>query len=265
MYKSAKFVTRVPLRYTYIATMPKPRSKSKSSNGDDTIDSSTTSMTYFIEEVISNVLTNDEFLNLLQRQIERSLTKLTNQVDINQSDIFDLNKRLDDSNTTLESIQHQMEDLTELKQVTKNKLNDLEQYTRRNSVRVFGIEESSREETNDLIIELAAKKLDIKLTNEDLDRSHRVGKKNGDNPRAIIVKFARHDTKSTILRARRKLKGSRTVIKEDLTVTNLHLLKSVKDNTNISNAWSWDGRIFATKNGSNTVISIKDTTEVAKL
>ena len=53
------------------------------------------------------------------------------------------------------------------------------------------------EDTDGLVKDVAAKKLDVELTKHDLVRSHRVGRKSEmpDTPRDVIVRFTTHNTK----------------------------------------------------------------------
>ena len=61
------------------------------------------------------------------------------------------------------------------------KVDDLEQYTSRNSVRIMGIRETSNEDTDKITIAIA-KKIDI----DQIDRSHRVSLKKDGGARPII-------------------------------------------------------------------------------
>lgn len=116
-----------------------------------------------------------------------------------------------------------------------------EMYSRRNSIRIYGIaEQPVRKDTSGKIIEredtsvkalaILKDKLGLDLTEKDFDRSHRVGlvKKDAKGPRAIIVKLARHEVKDKVIRARHKLAKSGTVIREDLTAERIRWIKSLK-------------------------------------
>ena len=60
-----------------------------------------------------------------------------------------------------------------------------------------GMAESANEETDGLIKDFAAHKLDVKICTSDVVRSHRVGRKTEDRsaPRDIIVRFTTHNTR----------------------------------------------------------------------
>lgn len=98
-------------------------------------------------------------------------------------------------------------------------LDNLEQYHRRNNVRIFGISESTDENTDSLVLDLFKNKMGLQLDPEKIDRSHRVGRKNPDKnrPRPIIVKFVSYRTRSLVYDNKSKLKGSGVLVREDLT------------------------------------------------
>lgn len=217
-----------------------------------------------VKTIITNILSSEDFISLIQRHVNSALEKVARQVEVNTAEILDLNIKYDKMSKGIEDINKELDQLREFKHKSSRDTNSLEQYTRRNSLRIFGIPVTKDEDTNNIIIKLASDKLEIQLSPEDIDRSHRVGKPDSD-ARAIIVKFARHDTKAKVIRARRKLAGSPIVIREDLTKINHNLLKAAKDNDKVNNAWSWDGRILATKNGSSRVYPIRNESDIAKL
>ena len=65
-----------------------------------------------------------------------------------------------------------------------------EQYSRRNCLRVSGVRENSNENTDELILE-RTRSMNIDLSLQEIDRSHRVGKPNAAKPRDIIMKLSK--------------------------------------------------------------------------
>ena len=51
-----------------------------------------------------------------------------------------------------------------------------EQYSRRNCLLIHGITEGNQKNTHDLALDIFREKLDIELTQNDLDRTHRMAK-----------------------------------------------------------------------------------------
>ena len=92
----------------------------------------------------------------------------------------------------------------------------LEQYTRRNSVRISGIPEELSENTDGIVLKLA-EKLDVPITSADIDRCHRVGKPDNRGRTAattkmrhrdINVKFATYNARHRLYSMRKELRNT---------------------------------------------------------
>ena len=131
---------------------------------------------------------------------------------------------------------------------------NLEQYSRRNSLRISGIPEAENESTDDLVRQLA-EDLEVEISDIEIDRSHRVGRpddgKRGKRSREIIVKFTRYNTRNKLYQVRKQLRDKpsrKTVfINEDLTRKRSKLLFDARTLVRVKAlkaAYSFDGRIF---------------------
>lgn len=167
-------------------------------------------------------------------------------------------KTLREENAELREVNQGFE--TRLAQVESD--NDaLEQYTRRNSVRISGVPEEGGEDTDEIVLKIAGE-LDVLLSPSDIDRSHRVGKLE-DSARAgarskakirhrdIIVKFATYNARQRLYMKRTELRDSEATvnlyINEDLTKTRSKLLFDARSLVRvklIKSAYSSDGKIF---------------------
>ena len=87
--------------------------------------------------------------------------------------------------------------------------NDLQQYSRRSSLRIFGVPEKSDEDTDQIVCDIAMNKLGIPISCSDIDRSHRTGKLNRESKRhrPIIAKFCSYRKRTEVIKARKKLKN----------------------------------------------------------
>ena len=74
----------------------------------------------------------------------------------------------------IEELKHQVKERDAAIASLRAKVDDLEQYTRRNSVRIMGIPETSNEDTDKITIAIA-KKIGAEINIDQTDRSHRVG------------------------------------------------------------------------------------------
>ena len=100
----------------------------------------------------------------------------------------------------------------------ENLVNWQEQYSRRNCLLVHRIVETNDENTDDLFLKTINEKLDVDITGNEIDRSHRIGRQKDERrPRPIIVKLTRYNTRKKVFASKRKLKGTGVSITESLT------------------------------------------------
>ena len=138
-------------------------------------------------------------------------------------------------------------------------LNDLEQYSRRNNVRIFGVKDNKEEtiqDTEQIVRDLLRSKLNLNFGPADFDICHRIGKFTQGAKRAIIVKFLYRKSKIVTIGNRRKLAKSGISISEDLTHKNVKRLQDIKNLQCVDQAWSRDGRLFA-KDKKNFIKEVK--------
>ena len=86
---------------------------------------------------------------------------------------------------TTKSSQETIAGLEESNAMLRDQLDDLEQYTRRTNIRIFGIPEptgTDPEDTDAKAIEFFANQLSITLSSDNISRSHRTGKRGRTHP-----------------------------------------------------------------------------------
>ena len=92
----------------------------------------------------------------------------------------------------------QILDLTTKVQDLEDKADDLEQYSRRNSLRISGIPEREGEDVLQETLRVVNSTLLPPLTVEEIDRVHRVGPKLPDKTRQILIKLATYRTRRRV-------------------------------------------------------------------
>lgn len=121
----------------------------------------------------------------------------------------------------------------------------LEQYSRIDNVKIFGLEENENEILEDKIIELG-KVAGVEMKKEDISVCHRLPRGRGGH-RPTIVKFVRRTTKANLMQSKQKLKGNPqykdVFIVDDLTSLRSKILRELKEDPNILRVWSRDGKI----------------------
>ena len=101
--------------------------------------------------------------------------------------------------------------------------------------------------------ELAAD-IGVTLKPEDISVSHRLPGRPG-STRPFIVKFVRRNTKTTMMKNKRKLRDANrkgVYINDDMTPLRAKMARILRHDPSTQSVWSIDGRIFCTilENGS---------------
>ena len=132
-------------------------------------------------------------------------------------------------------------------------LEEAQNYSRRNCLLLHGVDEEQGENTDNKIIDILNKELDVGLNFADIDRSHRIGRQTNSNKpntrsnkkrsRPIIIKFVSYRDRSAVFYNKKYLKGKNISISESLTPTRYSLYKKCKDKFGYKNVWTIDNRI----------------------
>ena len=200
------------------------------------IESQVKDLTSFQEETVkSHIIKVTESLNTMSERFDK-FEKVLKEKD-------DKIKELEDK---INSLEEKNEDL-----ITKNhdfsiKMDDLEQYSRRNCLLLHGVKEDDEENTDEIVLRTVAEEIGIQINEGDLDRTHRLGKRkrNDGKPRPIIVKFTRYAVRHKVFTYKRNLKGKRYLITESLTAYRMKLLTEAQEMFGVKNVWTSDGRIL---------------------
>lgn len=176
-------------------------------------------------------MSKDELLAL----ITNALKPLNNSVKALQNEIAGLRTEVESLKEDIEKKDEEISDLYV-------RLDEREQYSRRNNLRIFGVTETEHENTDNLVVKVA-KDIGVTLDGHNIDRSHRIGKP-GPKPRPIIVKFIGYHARKEMFSAKKALKGTGITIREDLTKCRLEVLKRAVKEYSERNVWSSDGVIM---------------------
>lgn len=227
-----------------------------------------------VAEVIQDVIASEQFRTLLQDCIERAFEvkcgHILQTIEENSGKILELQTKYDQSAGQIKHLDQKVESLNDQCDTFRKEINELEQYSRRNCVRIFGVAEKPNENIAEVIVDLAKSQLKLDLSPSSIDRCHRLGKleNSKSQSRSIIVKFTSYATREQFIKSRRLLKGTRIVIKEDLTKANLSLLSITKEHPKVKSAWTQDGRVLAeipSTNGGHIIRRIWGTNDLRKL
>lgn len=135
----------------------------------------------------------------------------------------------------------------------KFELDRLEQYTRRETLRISGLAEDADETDESLrgtLVQLAAD-CSVSITSDDISVCHRVGPKPGagaTRKRPVLCRFISRRHKRAILASKKKLKDKDAYkyvyVNENLTPLRAKLFKYVRQHARVRNAHTTDGKII---------------------
>ena len=149
-------------------------------------------------------------------------------------------------------------------QTNRFEVDRLEQYSRRDSFKVFGVPESGpQEDTSQMVVDLA-KEIGVELRRDDISVSHRVYvSKKSSKPRPIIAKMVRREKKVEVMKAKKRLRELNDrkdiFIVEDLTQLRVKLVRELRKEPRVEKVWTIDGKVFClVKDGAKRVKQMID-------
>ena len=168
--------------------------------------------------------------------------------------------QLDDSKRDIHLLWGKIEDHDVKFAHLYDRIDDLERKSRRNFLLFVGIEERKDEDRDALVLDICNSELEVQVSLEDIERSHRLGarihqqkewcnnaeasQRRQQGHRPIIVKF-NSCRKTQAVFVAKKLKGNRKAILENLTKERLRICNIAKETVGHRNVWTADGKIFA--------------------
>ncbi|XP_054290921.1 uncharacterized protein LOC129005905 [Macrosteles quadrilineatus] len=229
------------------------------------------------------------------------MTKITEIADNQKTQEVNFNKSYEALNEKLEenikinmeqrtTIENSLRLINELIQENKSlnkkvleleqKVEDMEQYSRANTLEIHGIPYQKGEDVIGVVKEVG-KALDLNIADTMIDACHRLGKDLGPNnkPPGIIVKFVRRSDKEEMLRKRR-IKNTLSTrhlnlamdqpvyINEALSPARRRLFaaaRQVKRDKHYKYLWVRGGKIFLRKEESAAVIHVRCQADLDKL
>ena len=109
----------------------------------------------------------------------------------------------------------------------EQRVNYQEGYSRRNNLRITGLQEQQVSETWEQTATNVSKILQdkLQLPSVKFERAHWMGSAASPHPRAIVVRFEKFSDREAAIRSVQKLKGTEIYINEDLCPASLDIRK----------------------------------------
>lgn len=170
----------------------------------------------------------EQMMNKAMKNMLESLQKVEKALEFEGLRINDLEQKNKELKSRLGKMEKAYNDLEQRVSNQDREANKAERFSRRNNLRIVGIEESTGDQTEDCVVKVE----DILSTkfnmNIKVERAHRDGKK-GDKPRHILVKTLSIREKVDIMKkSREALNKEKYYIVDDLTLADLTEKKKYK-------------------------------------
>lgn len=182
-----------------------------------------------IEKLISRVCAN--FVNQMEAKIDAKMDKLSSKLNEVCNSFKDMKGEIQKNTIAI----GQLEGL----------IDELDQQSKRNSMRMCGLLEKDDEDLLEVIPTFITKKLKIPCSRNDINCVFRMGKEKLEGKcRPIIINYVNGGKRNEVFNSKKLLKDSGVSIFEDLTRPRYELLSEAKKKWGITNVWSSNGKIY---------------------
>ncbi|KAL8577764.1 hypothetical protein ACOMHN_001633 [Nucella lapillus] len=117
-----------------------------------------------------------------------------------------LRKEIQGLRSTIEELNAKIDSKDRQIMKLQDRVDELEQYGRRNSIRITSVPEAQGESTEE-VVKTIFKAVDVQITDDMIDRTHRVGRKSSEadaRSRPILVKCTSYRHKSLLMAAKKR-------------------------------------------------------------
>ncbi|KAK9753299.1 hypothetical protein QE152_g3460 [Popillia japonica] len=139
-----------------------------------------------VQKICDRILASSDLIEVLSEKISDKI-------------VSKLRQDLNDTKKELNLVRNQLNQACE-------RIEYLEQFSRKDNLRFYGIPHTQSENTDEIIIKLCREKLNIEVVPSDISVSHRL-KNTASGNRPIIARFTNSNVKKNIFNNKSKLKG----------------------------------------------------------
>lgn len=233
-----------------------------------------------LQDVMDKVLEVLENNKKMEKDLNKSSESVTEQLEENTKAVRAQTEKFEKCLKIIEDLKAENNMLKEKIAVLETRVEDVEQYSRCNTIEIHGIPEEKNEDVVGIVKEVGTA-LGMQMDAGMIDACHRMGKRPGSNNATpgIIVKFVRRIDKEEMLRKKRVKRNLSTrhmnmntdipiYINEALSPARRRLYaaaRQVKRDKNLKYLWVRGGKIFVRKEDSAPVIQVTCQADLNKL
>ncbi|XP_062613848.1 uncharacterized protein LOC134275596 [Saccostrea cucullata] len=158
-----------------------------------------------------------------------------------------LKEKLCETNKYNRELKKEMDELKDLATFATVKANYNEQYSRKNNIKIYGVQETEGEDIIEVVKSVLKEKGDVEVNERDIVAVHRIPGTRGKAPKPILMKMVINDKKAHIMRKRSIVKEAPGNIRlgDDVTKENSELIARLLDSEGVSSAWYFNGAVYA--------------------
>lgn len=170
-----------------------------------------------LKAMMKTMMESQNHLKITIDKLSASQSQLEKTVSSKMAEISDVLRTIQEQSAQIKDIHADLSTLKEEFYFQQKRLDDLEDRSRRRNLVIFGFTEPDREDLADLRTRVVDGIFKEKLgvTVASVERVHRIGKKQSNRPRPVILNFYDYNEKMLVLKNCSKLKGSSISISHD--------------------------------------------------
>ncbi|KAK3104199.1 hypothetical protein FSP39_025227 [Pinctada imbricata] len=212
-----------------------------------------------VTEIVQQLLkeNNKEIDKAIEKKVQEKCAELESK---HKQTVNGLNEKIDGLALDVESLQEQLNECKKEMRGMHTKINENErhaaiavsssnyneQYSRKTNIKIYGVKENQRENTNEVARENILKSAGVSVNEHDVVACHRIPGGRRDQPRPILLKLRNSECKAQVMRKRAQVKRSGTGIRlaDDVTAANSALINKLHDHPDIDSAWYFNGSVY---------------------
>ena len=224
--------------------------------------------------IISAMTTISDEINV---RMDSKYTELSDRLDGNDVEHFDIYNRLDTAEARIVKLEGALTESENRGKKLETQYctamayaNENEQYSRKSSLRVYGMNVEAHEDCARRVAELLNPILHLNLQPADIDSAHRIGRPYNNKPPPILVKFTHRGHKIAVIKNRQAIKAATggvagIRVADDVTKLNMKLMHRLNDHEDIEAAWFYNGKVFARVHGREGRVRVQPFDDINKI
>lgn len=225
-------------------------------------------------EIINFKINGLELIKSEIQELNKTVTFLSHQYDAVLLKLDENNKVVKEHTNIIKELQEKNQDKDIIIFNLREKLENIEQYSRNKNIEINGVKELPHEDCKEIVVNIA-KELDLNISKNDIDIAHRLHTSKVNISRSIVVQFKTRTIREQIAHKRFMVVsnkdingtpiGSKIYINEHLTTYYKNLIRQAKikqRETGFKFVWFRNNKLLARRTEDSPVIWIQNEEDI---